>query len=420
VRVLSFELAYSLPAATRLLAELGAEVVKVSPPRGVGFADFTTAVDGVSLGKPNIAINLKTEEGRAVARALVAEADVVSSNFTAPVMPSFGLGPDDLRAIKPDLIVLRLSGYGAPGPWTEFPAFAAATEAVAGLNSLQGRADEPPVRVGSGIFADQLSGMYAALAIVAALERRQHTGQGRDIDLAMAECVTHLLGPSMMHTERTGTLPPRTGNRGDRHIPQGTYPCQGADQWLALSVADDDQWSHLVDLTGDERLGNPAWRSADGRRPAHDEIDALLAAWTARHDKNDLAAELQMRGIAAGPVNQVDDLLFDPHLAARDAFQPVMHPQPLLGFKSHPHPAMPWSAIGRRRAMSKDIRPGGADNYAVLHRWLGLSRAEVNQLQANGALTVGGPFRIDDVPDAPGMPRDPTFGARLGLPEEQG
>ena len=270
VRVLSFELAYSLPAATRLLAELGAEVVKVSPPRGVGFADFTTAVDGVSLGKPNIAINLKTDEGRALARALVARADVVCSNFTAPVMPSFGLGPDELRAIKPDVIVLRLSGYGAPGPWTEFPAFAAATEAVAGLNSVQGRDDEPPVRVGSGIFADQLSGMYAALAIVAALEHRQRTGQGRYIDLAMAECVTHLLGPSVVYTERTGSLPGRPGNRDPHRAPQGTYACRGNDQWLALTVADDEQWSSLVELRrpapAQPGVGHRCWASRRARR----------------------------------------------------------------------------------------------------------------------------------------------------------
>ena len=267
VRVLSFEVAYSLPAATRLLAELGAEVVKVAPPRGVGFADFTTAVDGVSLGKPNIAINLKTAEGRELARALVAQADVVCSNFTAPVMPSFGLGADDLRAIKPDLIVLRLSGYGAPGPWTEFPAFAAATEAVAGLNSLQGNADDPPVRTGSGIFADQLSGMYAALAIVAALEHRQRTGRGRSIDLAMAECVTQMIGPSIMHTALTGELPPRRGNRDPRLAPQGTYPCLGDDQWIALSVANDDQWSTLVDLVGDATLAQPVVLNSQAVRP---------------------------------------------------------------------------------------------------------------------------------------------------------
>jgi crotonobetainyl-CoA:carnitine CoA-transferase CaiB-like acyl-CoA transferase len=374
----------------------------------------------VSLGKTNIAINLKTAEGRELARALVAQADVVCSNFTAPVMPSFGLGADDLREIKPDLIVLRLSGYGAPGPWTEFPAFAAATEAFAGLNSVQGTAEDPPVRAGSGIFADQLSGMFAALAIVSALERRQRTGLGRSIDLSMAECVTHLLGPSVMETSRTGELPPRTGNRAARASPQGTYPCRGEDQWIALTILNEDQWFALVQLVDDDRLRDPRWRTTEAREAAHDEIDALLGEWTRRHDKNALAAELQSRGIAAGPVNQVDDLLFDPHLAARDVFQDVVHPRPLLGFKSHPHPAMPWTAVGRRRAMSSDLRPAGADNESVLYRWLSLGRVEVDRLQACGALTVGEPFAIETVPDAPGMPRDPTFAARLGLSPADG
>jgi crotonobetainyl-CoA:carnitine CoA-transferase CaiB-like acyl-CoA transferase len=415
VRILSFELAYSLPAATRLLSELGAEVVKVAPPKGVGFADFTTAVDGVSLGKPNIAINLKTADGRALARALVAHADVVCSNFTAPVMPGFGLGPDDLRAIKPDIIVLRLSGYGAPGPWTEFPAFAAATEAVAGLNSLQGDASDPPVRVGSGIFADQLSGMYAALAIMAALEQRQRTGRGRVIDLAMAECVSQMIGPAILETARTRTLPPRSGNRDPRFAPQGVYPCRGEDQWLALTIGDDADWTRLVDLIDDNRLRNPAWRTLAGRSLAHTEIDAVLSEWIVGFDKNELAATLQSHGIAAGPVNQVDDLLFDRHLAERHVFQPVEHPRPLLGVRAHPHPALPWVVVGYRRGMSTDIRPSGADNAAVLRRWLHLTRAEVTRLERGGALTAGEPFDIASVPDAPGMPRDPEFAARLGL-----
>ena len=174
-------------------------------------------------------------------------------------MPSFGLGADDLRAIKPDLIVLRLSGYGAPGPWTDFPAFAAATEAVAGLNSLQGNASDPPVRTGSGIFADQLSGMYAALAIVAALEHRQRTGRGRSSTWRWPSASTQMIGPAIMSTAMTGELPLRLGNRDPRLAPQGTYPCRGQDQWIALTVANDAQWSALVDLVDDERLRRPAW-----------------------------------------------------------------------------------------------------------------------------------------------------------------
>jgi crotonobetainyl-CoA:carnitine CoA-transferase CaiB-like acyl-CoA transferase len=419
VRVLSFELAYSLPAATRMLAELGAEVVKVAPPTGVGFADYTTAVDGVSLGKPNIAINLKTAAGRDLARALVARADVVCSNFTAPVMPAFGLAPNDLRAINPALIVLRLSGYGAPGPWTNFPAFAAASEAVGGLNSIQGHESEPPVRVGSGIFADQLSGMYASLAIVAALADRQRTGKGRSIDLAMAECVTQLIGPFVVETARTGQLPARTGNRDCEMVPQGVYPCRGDDEWIAISIADDRRWSALVEIVGNARLRAPEFEARGARQRYHDEIDRHLSAWTCRWDKGQLAEVLQSHGIAAGPVNKVSDFLFDAHLASRNTFQRVDHLQPLLGYATHPHPSMAWQAMGRPRAMSGDVRPAGADNVRVLRTWLGLSRAEVNRLTASGALTQAAPIRIDDVPDAPGMPRDADFAARLGL-ERQG
>jgi crotonobetainyl-CoA:carnitine CoA-transferase CaiB-like acyl-CoA transferase len=415
VRILSFEVAYSLPAATRFLAELGAEVVKVAPPRGVGFADYTTVVDGVSLGKPNIAINLKTEDGQALARRLVAHTDVVCSNFTASVMPAFGLGPDDLRAIKSDLIVLRLSGYGAPGPWTSFPAFAAVTEAVGGLNAIQGNAGDPPVRTGSGIFADQLSGMYATLAIVAALEARQRTGEGRFIDLSMAECVTQMLGPSVLEAARDGQLPPRVGNRDLPFAPHGVYPCSGDDEWLALSILDDTHWQALVDLVDDERLRAADLADNAGRTRARATIDGVLSAWTSGFDKRDLAVLLQSVGIAAGPVNTVSDLLFDPHLAARQAFQPVEHAQPMLGYLAHPHPAAAWTAVGRRRATSTDIRANGADNYRVLHAWLGLNRAEVTRLVRGGALTCSGPFRVDEAPDAPEMPRDPTFATRLAL-----
>jgi crotonobetainyl-CoA:carnitine CoA-transferase CaiB-like acyl-CoA transferase len=419
VRVLSFEVAYSLPAATRLLAELGAEVVKVAPPPGVGFAAYTTAVDGVSLGKHNVAINLKTLDGRSLARALVAQADVVCSNFTAPVMPAFGLGADDLRALKPDLIVLRLSGYGAPGPWTSFPAFAAATEAVSGLNSIQGGDGDPPMRVGSGIFADQLSGMYAALAVVSALEHRQRTGEGCFIDLAMAEAVTQLIGPAMLETARTSHLPVRSGNRDAAFVPQGVYPCLGDDQWIAISVKDDRCWSTLVELVANDRLREPALLAIDARARCHDEIDQVLSAWTSSFEKVALAELLQSRGIAAGPVNKVSDFVTDPHLTARGAFQPVHHPRPLLGFRAHPHPTMPWQALGRRRGMSTDIRPAGADNYRVFHKWLGLSRAEVTRLTRAGGVTQAGPFRIEAVPDAPGMPRDDDFAVRLNLTPAQ-
>jgi crotonobetainyl-CoA:carnitine CoA-transferase CaiB-like acyl-CoA transferase len=262
--------------------------------------------------------------------------------------------------------------------------------------------------------------MYAALGITAALENRQRTGQGRVLDLAMAESVSHMIGPAIIEAARSGRQPPRSGNRDAAMAPQGIYPCQGDDEWIAISVRTDAEWLELLAIVDDDRLRAPAFAQREGRARGHTEIDAVLAAWTCGFQKEALAERLQARGIAAGPVQKVSDFHFDPHLAARDVFQPVDHPAPLLGYRAHPHPAMPWIAVGRRRGMSTDIRPGGMDNAAVLRRGLGMGRRAVARLTAAGALTVAGPFQIEDVPEAPGMPRDEDFAARLGLPGEDG
>ena len=418
-RVLSFEVAYSLPAGTRTLSELGAEVVRVAPPnRPAG--NYIAVVDGVFLGKPCIGINLKTEGGQGLARRLVQGADAVASNFTPPVMRGFGLGHEELRELKPDLIVLQLSGYGSPGPWSSFPAFGPSTEAAGGMNGLMGVESDPPVRVGSGVFADQLSGRYAALALVAAIEDRNRTGRGRYIDLSMTECITHLLGPSVLSAAIKRRLPERRGNRDRRYAPQGIYPCSGDDEWIAITVKGDEQWESLVGLVGDERLEAPELQNLECRWMRHDEIDSVLSEWTALSEKARLAQLLQSHGIAAGPVRKVHDSLFDEHLWARGFFQMVRHEAPILGFAAHPHPTTPWVADGRKRAHLTDTRYTGEDNYSVLSRWLGLNRVKVRGLVESGALWDAGELHVEDRPGAPGAPRDPGFGERLGLPPAGG
>ncbi len=414
VRVLAFEIAYSLPAATRTLVELGAEVVRVAAP-GRGFGNYISVVDGVFLSKPCIGIDLKNAQGREVARCLVSRADIVCSNFRPPVMGEFGLGPDELRAIKPDLIVLQLSGYGRPGPWSDFPAYGPSVEAAGGMNSLMGRESDPPVRVGSGVFADQLSGRYAALALIAALNHRRRTGEGQYIDLSMYEAIVHLLGREVMRAALTGGAAERRGNRDSRYAPQGVYPCKGEDEWIAITVKDDAQWRALAALLGDARLQNPELATVPGRQDCHDEIDVVISSWTGLHEKNELAALLQSRGVAAGPVRKVSDSMFDPHLAARGVFQTVTHTAPILGFDAHPHPTTPWVAEGRRRHKLTEIRYVGADNYSVLRRWAGLGRKRVETLVAAGALAdVGGLPVVERA--GPAAPRDRDFGERLGLP----
>lgn len=411
VRVLSFEVAYSLPAGTRTLAELGAEVVRVVGP-GRASTTFIGVVDGVFLSKPCLGLNLKHEDGLALAKQLVARADIVCSNFTPTVMPSFGLTPADLQAIRPGLIVLQLSGFGTPGPWANYPAYGPSTEAAAGINALMARETDPPVRIGSGVFADQLGGRFAALALLEALDHRNRTGEGKVIDISMAEALTTLTGHFVVEAQLTGKTAGRPGNRDYHYAPQGIYPCAGNDNWIAITCRTNKQWKRLVRVIGNRHLDDERFDSMDRRWANHDEIDTIISAWTREREKHALAALLQEEGIAAGSVHDVSDPLFDPQLQARGLFQEVEHTEPLLGFTAHPHPTTPWIADGFDRARLTDVRFGGADNTPILKKWLGLRKADVEALQESGALLKPVPYGVNK-PNA--IRVDPHYAEQLGL-----
>ena len=417
VRVLSFEAAFSLPAATRILAELGADVVRVGRPAG-DFPRYTHQTDGSGINKRTVAINLQHAEGRSLARRLIAKADVVANNFRPQVMGRYGLDYAGLRAVKPDIIALQLSGYGAPGPWQSFPAFGPSVEAAGGMNASIGGPDDPPMRVGSGVFADQTAGRYAALAILMALEERRLTGEGCEIDLSMYAGIVHLLGDRVLGAAKAGHAPPKLGNRDPAIVPQGIYPCRGDDEWLAISVVTDIQWRSLSEFVGDEALLDPALASIEGRRAAHGLIDEVLTTWALRQDKHEAAVLLQRQGVPAGPVQKVSDLPFDPQLTARGAFQPVRHDEPVLGYAMHPHLTLSWQVDGFRRPPLADARPEGKDNRRVLKAWLGLSAREVSQLERSGALISPTPTPVPEGARPAGTPIDANFAERLGLPRD--
>ncbi len=416
VRVLSFEVAYSLPAGTRTLAELGAEVVRVVGP-GRASTTFIGVVDGVFLSKPCIGLNLKSEEGLALAKQLIAKADVVCSNFTPTVMPSFGLTPEAMQEIRPGLIVLQLSGFGTPGPWMNYPAYGPSTEAAAGINALMARESDPPVRIGSGVFADQLGGRFAALSLLEALDHRNRTGEGKVIDVSMTEALTTLTGHFVVEAQLTGKTAGRPGNRDYNYAPQGVYPCAGDDNWIAITARTNKQWKRLVKVIGNRHLEDERFDTVERRWANHDEIDSVIAAWTSEREKHALATLLQEEGIAAGSVHDVSDPLFDPHLVARGLFTEVEHSEPLLGFLAHPHPTTPWVADGFERAGLGDIRFGGADNISVLKKWLGMKKGEVTALQESGVLLAPVPYGVKK-PAA--LRVDPYYAEQLGLRRAEG
>lgn len=408
IRVLSFELAFSLPSGTRALHDLGADVVRVSPPERQQDR-YISVIDGVFHGKRCISIDLTTDDGRRIARELADQADVVCSNFRPHVLGKYGLDAATLRAARPELVCLQVSGYGTPGPWSGYPAFGPSTEAAGGLTRLLSGDAEMPTRLGTGVFSDQLSGRHSALAVVAALRKRQKTGRGATIDHSMTAAISHLIGVPLTRASISGKMQPYQANRDSRYVPQGIYPSQGDDEWIAISIRDDAAWQSLAAIVP----GLEADLSRDARRHQHDNIDAHISTWSKNLDKNTLAAQLQTAGIAAAPVRTVRDSNTDPQLLARGALQPVRHRKPKLGFSSHPHPPLPWKIVGRSRRTLTDYRHTGQDNAAVLRDWLGKGQAEVAALERSGALTKAPPLELAERPGSP--LRDPDHPAKAGL-----
>jgi|TARA_Y100000310_G_scaffold228559_1_gene230841 crotonobetainyl-CoA:carnitine CoA-transferase CaiB-like acyl-CoA transferase len=370
-------------------------------------------VDGVLYDKASVSIDLTTARGSEIASALALEADVVCSNFRPGVLDKYGLSVARLRSIKPSLICLQLSGYGTPGPWAEFPAYGPSTEAAGGLNRLLVDEGELPPRIGSGVFTDQLAGRYAALAVVAALRRRSESGEGAVIDLSMSESVTHLLGSLMVQSAMTGQVPKAERNRDPQYVPQGVYPCSGDDQWIAISVTSDSAWQRLTEIVSRSELDEDMSCLERARR--HDDIDTVLCKWTVKQNKDELAQQLQACGIAAAPVRTVEDSVQDPQFQARGAITNVRHRKPILGYRAHPHPPIPWRLVGRRRKKLTGYRGGGQDNVTVLNHWLGYAREQVRELEREGVL---GPAGSHDIAEPPvrGDRRDPGFARKLGLP----
>jgi crotonobetainyl-CoA:carnitine CoA-transferase CaiB-like acyl-CoA transferase len=419
LRVLSFEAAFSLPAATRVLAELGAEIVRVGRPVG-DFPAYTHRTDGSAINKGSVSIDLRNDEGRRLALRLAAKADVVCNNFRPHVMPAAGLGYEALRAARPDIIVLQLTGYGVPGPWQGFPAFGPSVEAVAGMDAAIGGPNDPPMKVGSGVNADQSAGRYTVLAVLMALQRRRETGEGRYIDLSMYEAMTHLLGDQVLGAAATGCPPAKLGNRSALCAPQGIYTCAGEDEWVALSVCSDEQWRTLCDLVGAPSLSRLREAGAAERAAMHDAIDVTLNGWTSTQNKDDLAMLLQRHGVPSAPVNKAADMPFDPQLRFRGAYQDVTHPEPVLGYAAHPHLTLAWMTVGRQRPPLEDAHPEGSDNRPLLRSWLGLTAAEVRRLEQAGALLPVRTVAVTQGIRVIGAPVDAGFAERLGLKPADG
>jgi crotonobetainyl-CoA:carnitine CoA-transferase CaiB-like acyl-CoA transferase len=375
----------------RLLADLGAEVIRIDSPAQriaveAAAQTGTAARGGYGTAKHNrnklgLSINLNEERGKELVRRLVAKADVLVENFSSRVMPNFGLGYETLRRINPGLVMMVMPGFGSSGPYRDYSAYGPSIEPMIGLASLTGYPDGPPSSTGLA-YPDCVAGVTGAAAIMVALAHQRATGQGQFIDLSQVESTVSLLGEYFLAYQASGVQPPRIGNRHPVWSPQGTYRCQGEDDWLSVSVQTDAQWRALRAVVGGEAMGGADLETVAGRRANADRIDAAIAAWAAGRDKFAAMATLQAAGVPAGAVLNAQELVEDPHLNARGFFvaaRTLEGPTMLM-------PGTPVRVHGRTRDDWTAAPLPGEHNRQVLRDLLGLADSEIDRLETDGVL----------------------------------
>jgi len=334
IRVLDLTMMWAGPYATKLLAESGAEIIKIeSPgawdnirtllPQDPEIADPWNSsyyFNEYNHSKKSLTLDLTTDAGRDLFLRLVATADVVIENYRADVLDNLGLGHDVLRQAKHDIILVSMAGFGKTGPLADHVGFGPIIEMMSGLMSLTGYGDDDvPIKTGVS-YGDPVGGLNAVAAVALALRARDRDGTGRHIDLAQRETASTMAGPAFVAASRRGEDPSPVGNRDPRFVPQGCYPAAGEDAWVVISVRSDAEWAMLA-----ERLGRPELRglTSEERAARHDELDELIGNWTSERSADAVAERLQADGIPAGAVLDTLAIHDDPQLVARRFYREV-------------------------------------------------------------------------------------------------
>lgn len=395
LRILDFTHVLAGPFATRVLADMGADVVKInSQERAVAANDPPHPYYLMwNRNKRALALDMSHEEARATCKSLAEKADVVIDNFSVGVLDRWGVGYDAISQVNPGAIYVQMSGMGDGGPWSDFVTYAPTIHALAGLTHLTGVAGREDIGVGFS-YNDHQAGLHGAVAILAALEARRTTGKGQRVDISQFEVGANFVAPSLLHYFATGRAARPTGNDlpYDELAPHGCYECAAAgegiagERWIAIACMSDAHWRSLVKL-----MGNPDWASiaaydtSAGRFAERRDIDAQLALWTAGWDAYELMAACQNANVPAGVVQTGADLIErDPQLARGGFTFEFADVHPELGPTSGDRLPIRFTRTPCDEYVR--VRALGEDNAAVLEDWLGVAPAEYADLEARGWL----------------------------------
>jgi len=394
VRVVDLTWAWAGPHGTQLLAWMGAQVIKVESRARLdhsrlrslmggtvqGGPDHSPLFNDLNLNKLSLTLDLRRPEAKDLLCRLVAISDVMVQNMRPGVLERLGLAYDELVRHKPDLILLSSSAVGSTGPERSYAGYAPTFSSLAGIADLTGYPEGPPMPLGGSV--DLRVGTAGALAVVAALYRRQRTGEGTHIDLSSTEVVSSMMGEAFLEYSMTGRIPQRRGNRHDVMAPHGCYRCAGEDAWVTIAVSSDAEWISLKRRVADPKLEEARFAGPVERWQNQDALDAILEAWTRTRSVEDVVQELQAAGVAATRVQSAEHITEDPHIRARGFIETVEHPR--LGPRHVAGP--PWKFHGSDVGIRSRAPLLGEHNAYVLGDLMGLSPQEIERLEREGVV----------------------------------
>ena len=413
IRILDLSRVWAGPLATRMLADMGAEVILIEATNarmdktnleltkqmwqaGRRLAYFPDGdpgeqpwnrqamINDFNRNKLGLTLDLNNPRGKDIFRRLVKISDVVLENYTPRVMKNFGFDYPVLTEINPGIIMISMPGYGMDGPYRDYPAYGSGLEQHAGFSSVIGYVDSGPYRTQNS-YPDPVASVNAASAIMLALWYRRRTGKGQYIDLAQIEASTCLLGEVFLDYSMNQRPPQRMGNRHAFRAPHGCYRCRGEDRWVAIAVAGDEEWEALCQV-----MGNPPWSKEErfvgqlSRWQNQDELDKLIEGWTIGHDHYRVMHRLQKVGVAAGTVVNAQEMLSDPQLRERGYFIELTHPQA----GTHLYTGFPVKLSQTPTSFRRPAPCFGEHNGYVLGELLGLSEEDIAQLEKDQIIST--------------------------------
>jgi benzylsuccinate CoA-transferase BbsF subunit len=397
IRVIDFGTALAAPVLCRMLADMGAEVIKV---------ENKDNLDGIRLGKPiigddvaggdkgkwpnlqpafhnynrnkrGITLDLKDPQGIDLLKRLLKVSDVVCDNFRPGLLADLGLGYEVLSGIKPGIISICLTGVGESGPWTNLPTYAHSITAMGGINSLIGYRDEL-IGTMTNAYGDANAAVHGCFAVLSALYYRQRTGKGQHIDLSECEATTSLLAEPILEYGLNGRVFGPVGNDDPDFVPHNNYKCSGEDKWVAIAVKSEEEWKNFCEAIDQKEWIQDDRFSDKYRRFEHKkDLDILVTEWTIKYSPYEVMEILQKAGVAAVPVMNIEDEYMDPHLRERQTFVEFDHP--LVGFEVLY--GIPWKLSKTPGAVYRHAPSLGEDNHYVFGQLLGLSDEEIARLE---------------------------------------